>query len=88
MNINSKRKAKSIANQEYIKSSTIRLSSSEKQIRSVIKTRPKERSIDSVCLTDEEKINLIYFSENLIIFSDKELYHLFEQTKMKYLEPN
>ena len=73
MNLTTKRKAKSIANETYLKSSTIRLSSGEKQIRSVIKTRPKEKSIDSVCLSDEEKVNIIHFSKNLVIFSDKEL---------------
>ena len=81
-NIN--RDATDIAQSTYVAKSTVRLSTSEHQVRRARNTIPVPKTIDEITLTKKERKYYIGHSSDFYIFGDKKLIPYLRTTKMLF----
>ena len=83
---NKKRKAKSIAKEQYVSNTSNRLSTTEKKIRKEIRGHKKEKCFEDIQIEEKDKMFIIEFSSDLILLGDPQLFSLCETTKMIFTD--
>ena len=78
--------ANEIFKKSYIPGASRRKSTSIRQIKKVMPILPSPKTIEEIQLTQEERKNLVYQDDIMLVFADKTLYDCFRASKQIFLD--